>query len=115
MRLVEMENVLPSKMHVSLLERDGSVRKGPHLDDYSTTYPVMTRDGTMAFWRGGTLSMIDRDLERHVLYADAQLSERALMSRMLLSDQGHVIFTLDQELWIVDAGLGPLASSAWPC
>jgi hypothetical protein len=114
-RLAEMENVIPSKMHFGILEQDGSVRKGPHLDDYYTTYPVMTRDGITAFWRSGVLIVIDHDLEQHVLYADSQFSDRALMSRMLLSHYGHLIFTLDQELWIVDAGLGPLASSVWPC
>ncbi len=72
--LVEMENVLPSKMHFSILERDGSVTRGPHPDDYYTTYPVLTCDNAIAFWRGGALILIDAELRNHVLYADSQLS-----------------------------------------
>jgi hypothetical protein len=114
-RLVEMENVLPSKMHFSILDLDGSVIQGPHLDDYYTTYPVLTRDNTTAFWRSGSLILIDAELQKHVLYTDPQLSNHALMSRMLLSEDGKLIFTLGQELWIADARLKPLAKSIWPC
>lgn len=38
------------------------------------------------------------------------------MSRILLLDQGQVIFAVNDELLIIrDAGLGPLDTGIWPC
>ena len=34
---------------------------------------------------------------------------------MLLSPDGSLIFSVGHDVWIVDAGLGPLAKSPWPC
>src|SRR5262249_59762875 len=62
MRGVEMENVLPSRMHFSVLKQDGTVCKGPHLEGYYTTYPVLNRQGVAAFWRYGKLRAVDPSL-----------------------------------------------------
>ncbi len=114
-RLAEMENSLPSNMYFSILREDGSVQKGPHLPGYYTTYPAIDKEGTAAFWRNGELILIDKNLEKYVLYTDPSVPERALMSRMLLTNQGKLLFTLEKELWIVKTDLKPLAESDWPC
>jgi hypothetical protein len=38
-----------------------------------------------------------------------------MMSRMLLSPDGSLVFSVGHEVWIVAAGLGSLAESPWPC
>ena len=112
-RLVEMENQLPSRMHVSVLEREGSVRKGPHLDGYHTTYPLLTSDGQLVFWRNGELCVVDETLERHVLHREPLIEGGGL--RMLREPGGKLVFTLQRELWLVETELAEMAQSPWPC
>jgi hypothetical protein len=115
-RVVEMENVLPSKMHFSIFHLNGEVQKGPHLERYYTTYPVITRDKTTTFWREGDLITVDKNLNKQVLYSDSTtISNTGVLSRMLLSKRGKIVFTRANELWIFDAQLGSLEESVWPC
>lgn len=70
-RVIELENSLPSTMHITRLEADGSVTKGAWLDGYYTSVPHVQADGTAIFFRKGTLFAV-RDLaidERLVLCA----------------------------------------------
>ncbi|MEM7344762.1 MAG: hypothetical protein AAF485_10995, partial [Chloroflexota bacterium] len=100
-RLVEMENSLPSKMHFSILHTNGRVQKGPHLSGYHTTYPVIDKDCTAAFWRDGKLILIDKHLKKRILYSDNSLPERPLLTRMLLTKQGMLAFVVNKELWLL--------------
>ncbi len=115
LRGVEMENCLPSRMHFCVFERDGTVRKGPHLDDYYTTYPVVNRHGIAAFWRHGKLRTVDALLEERTLWEDRGLAERSVMTRMLLADDGTLVFGLEDQLFMFPTDLGPMARSVWPC
>jgi len=114
-RGVEMENVSPSRTHFSVFERDSKVRKGPHLKGYRTTYPVVNRQGVAAFWRHGKLRAVDTSLEKRTLWEEKGLAEKAIMTRMLLLDDGTLVFGLEDELFRVQTGLGPMAGSVWPC
>jgi hypothetical protein len=114
-RGVEMETCLPSRMHFSVVERDGTVRKGLHLDGHYTTYPVVNRWGVTAFWRHGKLRAVGASLEERTLWEDQGLAERAVMTRMLLADDGTLVFGLEDELFLVPTDLGPMAGSIWPC
>jgi hypothetical protein len=115
MRGVEMENCLPSRMHFSRFLPDGTIRKGPHLGGYYTTYPVVNRHGVAAFWRDGKLRTVDTSLEQRTLWEDKSLAEKAVMTRMLLANDGTLLFGLEDELWLVRTDLGPMADSPWPC
>jgi hypothetical protein len=55
LRVIEMENVLPSQMHLARLLADGSVTRGARLDGYYTSPPCLRPDGTALFVRKGTL------------------------------------------------------------
>jgi hypothetical protein len=114
-RVVEMENCLPSRMHFSVFLPDGTVRKGPHLGGYYTTYPVVNREGVVAFWRNGKLRTVDASLQKRMLWQDMGLAEKAVMTRMLLADDGTLVFGLEDELFLVPTNLGPMADSPWPC
>jgi hypothetical protein len=114
-RVIEMEDVMPSRMHASVFDQDGTVRAGPHLDGYHTTYPLLTSEGALLFFRDGRLTTIDVDGELRVLYADPKTSDASVMSRMLLHTDGTLVFAVDDELWLLATELAPLTSSPWPC
>jgi hypothetical protein len=88
---------------------------GPPLDEYYTTYPTISREGVVAFWRNGELVLIDDRMFKEVIYSDPLAAKQGVMSRMLLSPDGSLVFSVGHEVWIVDAGLGSLAERPWPC
>jgi hypothetical protein len=114
-RSVEMENCLPSRMRFVTLHDDGTVGDGPLLEGYYTSYPAISREGVVAFWRNGELVLIDDKMVREVIYSDPIAAPQAVIGRMLLLPDGSLVFSVGHEVWIVDAGLGSLAESPWPC
>lgn len=114
-RCVEMENVLPARMRYSLLLPNRDVRRGPLLEGYYTTYPLVSREGVVAFWRNGELVLIDDRMDRHVIDSDPSATKEGVLSRMLLSPWGSLVFAIGHEVRVVDVDLGPLAESPWPC
>jgi len=114
-RSVEMENVVPSRMRFVTLRDDGGVDRGPLLDGYYTTYPAISREGVVVFWRDGELILIGDLMTKDVIYTDPAAAEQDVMSRMLLTPAGSLVFAIGHEVWIVDAGLGSLAETPWPC
>jgi hypothetical protein len=110
----ESENRLPSRSLFRVLNADGSLRDGPPLSGYYTTYPALDSGGTTVFWRDGKLLTVDPDLQVRQLFA--REDDRAVMSRVLLLDHGRVIFALHDELLIFpDTGLAALDTGPWPC
>jgi hypothetical protein len=75
----------------------------------------VNREGVAVFWRDGKLRTVDASLEQRTLREDKSLAERAVMTRMLLADDGTLVFGLEDELWPVRTDLGPMADSPWPC
>jgi hypothetical protein len=61
-RVIEMENVFPSKMHLARRTLGGEVIRGAWLDGYSTSLPCVHADGTVLFFRDGALQAA-RDLQ----------------------------------------------------
>jgi hypothetical protein len=115
LRGVEMENCTPSRMHFSVFRPDGTVRQGPHLSGYYTTHPVVSRGGVTAFWREGELQAVDADLGKETLLRDRGSAGKSIMTRMLLTAAGTLVFGLEDELWMVSSDLGAMADSSWPC
>ncbi|WP_199444428.1 hypothetical protein [Umezawaea beigongshangensis] len=110
----ELENVVPSRSRFRGLGPGGVLRDGPALSGYRTTYPALDRDGTAVFWRDGRLLAVDADFRMRELFAAHD--ERAVMSRVLLLEEGQVVFALDDELLLFgDTGLQPLDSGVRPC
>ncbi|MEU5566724.1 hypothetical protein [Micromonospora musae] len=110
----ESENTMPSRSRFRVLNRDGSMRDGPPLTGYHTTYPALDDDGTTVFWRDGQLLAVDEELRRRELLR--RDDDRAVLSRVLLLDEGIVAFSVADELLIVrGTGLAPLAAGPWPC
>lgn len=111
----ESENVLPSRSHYVSLEPDSTVRRGPALPGYYTSYPALDSDGTAVFWRDGRLRAVDRDLQERVLFAREE-ETRAVISKIMLLRDGWVAFAVHDELIILPrTGLGPLDGGIWPC
>lgn len=54
-RVVEMENRLPSKMRLASLSEGGSVRHGSRLEGYYTSPPLHRDDGSVLFVRNGSI------------------------------------------------------------
>jgi hypothetical protein len=52
-RVIEMENTLPSTMHLARLTAGGAVTRGVWLDGYYTSPPYLHTDGTAFFFRNG--------------------------------------------------------------
>jgi hypothetical protein len=60
-RLIELENVVPSKMHLARLDPGGKVTRGDWLDGYYTSRPLLDANRTVYFFRKGTV-LAARDL-----------------------------------------------------
>jgi len=58
----ELENLLPSRSFFRCLRQDGTLREGPPLSGYYTTYPALDRDGLAVFALNDELLMVDTDL-----------------------------------------------------
>lgn len=110
----ESENQLPSHSRFRVLNADGSLRDGPPLSGYYTTYPALDATGNTVFWRDGKLLTVNTNLQARELFTDQD--DRAVMSRVLLLDHGQVILALHDELLIFhNTGLAALDTGPWPC
>ncbi|MFG1779449.1 hypothetical protein ACGFIG_23860 [Micromonospora sp. NPDC049048] len=111
----ESENVTPSRSRFRILNPDGSMRGGPALPGYHTSYPALDAHGTAVFWRDGSLRSVDVDLHQRDLFHIPD-DDRAVLSRVLLLDDGTIAFAIDNDLLVFrDVGLAPLAAGPWPC
>lgn len=55
LRVLEMENVSPSRCRIATLGSDGSVQHGAHLPGYHTSPVVVAPDGAAVFWRNNAV------------------------------------------------------------
>jgi len=121
MRVVEMQNILPSKMSFAIFELSGEIRKGPHLPRYRTAYPSIDKSGNVTFWREGELLTVDTQMNLKSLYSSpSDKPHLTMFSRTLLLESDKLAFTVSQhggshELWIFNTPLDVLATSMWPC
>ncbi|MDZ7884580.1 MAG: hypothetical protein U5N53_17580 [Mycobacterium sp.] len=82
---------------------------------HHTTYPALDSDGTAVFWRDGALRAVDADLKLREL-VETRHGDRAATSRVLLMENGHVVFALNNEFIVLrEPGLGALNDGIWPC
>lgn len=64
LRVIELENVIPSRCHVSTLRADGTVHHGVHLPGYYTSPVIVGTDGSIVFWRDDAVMCVSPDGER---------------------------------------------------
>jgi hypothetical protein len=121
-RLIEMQNTLPSQMRVARLPRDGNAVRGRRLDGYRTAYPVLAGDGKMVFWRKeeNCLFSVDAELNVSVLHACPMPNDLQFFGRMLLADDGTLLFTSNSWqgqnfLCILKTDLPPVPRGVWAC
>lgn len=118
-RIIEMENVLPSRMHVGILRPDGSVERGAYLDSYYTSYPVIDSNDNIWFWRNGKVYRVDADLRIHpIIEIPVAYNSPSWSSRMLLQANKLIFATSglgNSDLWILDIGSASIAGSYWCC
>jgi outer membrane protein assembly factor BamB/cold shock CspA family protein len=92
-RVVELENVTPSRSRIRLLHLDGTMTDGPVLPGYHTVGPVLARDGRVAFFRDGRLQVAAPELTVTTGYV---MPGREGVGGMLLLDGGLLAFTTHQ-------------------
>jgi hypothetical protein len=107
--VIEMENVLPSKMYASALMHGGVVNRGSHLDGYYTSRPALTADGELIFWRNDELQVVDGGLRRRTLARVPSRGETVVLSDMHLDRGGTLAFTLEDVLWTRESQFRPFS------
>jgi hypothetical protein len=105
--VIELENVLPSRTHATALLPGGDVRKGARLPEFYTSRPALTADGELVFWRNGELQVVDPELRQRTL-GPAPSGELEDPSRMHLTAEGTLAFTLGSRLWVEESDFRPV-------
>lgn len=96
-RVIELENTLPSKMHLVRLSQGGHVTKGDRLDGYYTSRPFMGADGTAYFFRKGSL-LAARDLRIDETLELAAPDDMLFSNAIVGNERGmYLAFTLASE------------------
>lgn len=113
--LIEMDNSSSSKLYHSKLVSDGNIIRGSKIDGYYMIYPVLDHLGNIIFWRNKELMIIDTNSKKHSLMKIDFKEEPYTSRRMLLFDEGQLIFSLNKELYILKTNLGFLEGSSWAC
>ncbi|WP_422107858.1 hypothetical protein [Winogradskyella sp.] len=113
--LIEMDNSSASELYHSKLMGNGEVIRGSKIEGYYIIDPVLDHYGNMIFWRNNELTVIDSKSKKHNLLRKAFEKEPTTSRRILLFDEGQLIFSLNKELYILDTTLGFLDSGSWPC
>jgi hypothetical protein len=64
LRVLEMENISPSRCRIATLGRDGGVHHGAHLPGYYTSPVIVAPDGAAVFWRDNAVMWASPDGDR---------------------------------------------------
>jgi hypothetical protein len=77
LRVLEMENISPSRCRIATLGHDGSVRHGAHLPGYHTSPVVVAPDGAAVFWRNNAVMRASPDGDRIERLIETPMRARA--------------------------------------
>lgn len=125
-RLLEMQNVIPSKSAFVALRAGGAVQRGPTQNGYYSSYPAVLGANVVVFWRHGHLFAVDQDMHQHSLMTIGD-NAKAFASPLSVAPDGRLVFSVtlmryqadsiehEPSLWMVNTDLGPLAHSHSPC
>jgi outer membrane protein assembly factor BamB len=109
-RVIELENVLPSRSHVSTLLPDGTVLRGGLLPGYYTSEVAALPDGTLVFWRDGTLFSADAE---GVLQPHAEVNPSEQSWAELAWDGEHGLTVAATRTLLTDRGYSEHSSLVW--
>jgi hypothetical protein len=113
--VIEMDNSSASKLYHTKLRNNGEVIKGLKIEGYYMMYPILDNNGNMVFFRNNELSVIDSESNKYELMKFKFENYPSASRRILLYKEGTLIFSLNQDLYILDTNLGYLDKSYWPC
>ena len=118
-------NLVGEQHHCWKLHADAVAEKGTTLSLTEGSQPALSEDG-LIFWRAGQLLRIDSNGRAHVLNPTVGDANCRVLSRMMLDEQGTLIFStagsgaahegnIQSYLWIAREKVAPLAQTSWPC
>jgi hypothetical protein len=91
-RVVEMENRMPSRCRVARLLSDGTVVRGDLLDGFYTSRPYLHGDGTIYFARAGMMIAVRELTIEKRIYVRREPDERMFYTRMV-ADRSRLFST----------------------
>jgi hypothetical protein len=113
--VIEMDNSSDSKLYHTKLKNNGEAIKGLKIEGYYMMYPILDNNGNMVFFRNNELSIIDSESNKFELMRFKFENHPSTSRRLLLYKEGTLIFSLNQDLYILNTNLGYLDKSSWPC
>lgn len=112
---IEMDNNSRSKLHFVELKNGGTIKKGKQVPGYYIIHPVLDDLGNVIFWRNNELIIIDNEGALHKLFAIKPTERDRISDRMLLHQNGTLVFSVNENLYVLKTSLGSLEKSAWAC
>lgn len=114
---LQMRGLDQDDQHLVKLLGGGQLGIGPHLDGYFTVYPVVDEFGNTIFWRDHRLYLITSKGESSIIFEEEKAHDEQYVyaPRTLLYNQGVVIFSMRNQLYVLETQMGRLANSSWPC
>ena len=112
---IEMDNRSSSKLHFVALKKERKVKKGKRIPGYYIIYPVLDDLGNVVFWRDNTLMIIDKEGKLHTPFSLTPTDRDWTSNRMLLHQRGTLVFSVNDNLYVLKTNLGSLEQSAWAC
>jgi hypothetical protein len=104
LRVLEIENISPSRCRIATLGRDGSVHHGAHLPGYYTSPVVVAADGAAVFWRNNAVMRASPDGDRIERMFETPTWENAWSAGLAGRAPGRVALALSAR-GVVDGAL----------
>jgi len=112
---IEMDNHSDSKLHFVELKKGNEVKKGRRIPGYYIVHPVLDDLGNVIFWRNNELVIVDNKGNLHKLFAIKPTERDWTSNRMLLHQSGILVFSVNENLYVLKTTLGRLDQGSWSC
>lgn len=112
---VEMDNHSDSKLHFVELIKGNKIKTGKRIPGYYIIHPVLDDLENVIFWRNNELMVVDNKGNLHKLFAIKPTDRDWTSDRMLLHQNGTLIFSINESLYILKTTLGNLEKGSWAC
>jgi hypothetical protein len=112
---IEMDNHADSKLHFVELRRGNEIKKGKRIPGYYIIHPVLDDLGNVIFWRNNELIIVDNKGNLHKLFATKPTERDWTSNRMLLYQSGILVFSVNENLYVLKTTLGRLEQGSWSC
>jgi hypothetical protein len=112
--VLESSNYSGDSLHVSKLLKNGQVKELINISSDYFPYPLIDEFNNIIVSFNKKITIIDGKLKKHELY-DYKIYQDDLSERILIFNQGMLIWNIGSILFIAQTNLGKLAKSPWPC